>query len=78
MTLIETRKSRDIQSDNDYEDKIPYMQLHIWYFTLFYMVFYFILYGFLTNEKSRLFGTFVVPCYFYETKRLHAYSIFSS
>jgi len=26
MTLIETRKSRDIQSDNDYEEKIPYMQ----------------------------------------------------
>ncbi len=26
LTLIETRKSRDIQSDNDYEEKMPYMQ----------------------------------------------------
>ena len=26
MTLIETRKSRDIQSNNDNEEKIPYMQ----------------------------------------------------
>ncbi len=26
MTPIKTRKSRDIQSDNNYEEKIPYMQ----------------------------------------------------
>jgi hypothetical protein len=26
LTPIETRKSRDIQSDNDYEEKVPYMQ----------------------------------------------------
>jgi len=26
LTLIETRKSRDIQSDNDHGEKIPYMQ----------------------------------------------------
>ncbi len=29
--LIETRKSRDIQSDNDYVKKIPYMQTFRWY-----------------------------------------------
>ena len=28
FTLIETRKSRDIQSDNDYEEKIPYMHTY--------------------------------------------------
>jgi hypothetical protein len=45
FTLIETRKSRDIQSDKDYEEKIPYI--------------------------CRLFvGTFVVPCFFFETKSL--------
>ncbi len=26
LTLIETQKSRDILSDNDYEEKIPYLQ----------------------------------------------------
>ncbi len=26
LTLIETRKSRNIQSENYYEEKIPYMQ----------------------------------------------------
>ena len=29
--LVETRKSRDIQSDNDYEEKIPYMRTFNWY-----------------------------------------------
>ncbi len=29
LTLIETWKSRDIQSDNDYEEKIPYMQTFV-------------------------------------------------
>jgi len=33
-TLIETRKRRDIQSDNEYEEKIPYMQtFRLWYLT---------------------------------------------
>ena len=31
FTLIERRKSRYIQSDNNYEEKIPYMQSFRWY-----------------------------------------------
>ena len=36
LTLIETRKSRGIQSDNDYEKKIPYKQtFRCWYLVTF-------------------------------------------
>ncbi len=50
MTLIEIRKSRDIQSGNDYDEKIHIFRLFV--------------------------GTFLLPCYFYETKSLHIWYFF--